>query len=130
MNSGAKKITMELLSDDLKAIIQASFIVFPVTYDYVFNNTNPCNYEYVRVTNGEHLNEIFLWNNGFHFIGGYPTQHTHTQAQIIDFAHNHDDRYETKDEINYKLSFKADKDLVIGEHQPTNNNMWYKELIE
>ena len=129
MGIGSKKITIELLDDNLKAIIQAGLIVFPVTYAYVFTNTNPYGYEYVRVTNGEHLGEIYFWNNGFHFIGGYPTNHTHTQSQITDFAHNHDAIYDTKAQVNEKLNLKADKAIELGTTQPDNFNMWYKELI-
>lgn len=33
--------------------------------------------------------------------------HTHTKAEITDFAHTHDDRYYTESEIDTKLSGKA-----------------------
>ena len=34
--------------------------------------------------------------------------HTHTKSQITDFAHNHDDRYYTENEVDTKLSGKSD----------------------
>jgi hypothetical protein len=36
-----------------------------------------------------------------------PSSHTHAKANITDFAHTHDDRYYTEDEINTKLNAKA-----------------------
>ena len=38
-----------------------------------------------------------------------PSSHTHTKAEITDFAHNHDERYYTESEIDTKLSAKQDK---------------------
>lgn len=40
--------------------------------------------------------------------GKAPTSHTHTKSQIADFAHNHDDRYYTEDEIEGKLDVITD----------------------
>ena len=41
-------------------------------------------------------------------IGAAASSHTHTKAQITDFAHTHDDRYYTETEIDTKLSGKSD----------------------
>lgn len=41
-------------------------------------------------------------------LGAAASSHTHTKAQITDFAHTHDDRYYTETEIDTKLSGKSD----------------------
>ena len=40
-------------------------------------------------------------------LGAAAASHTHTKAEITDFAHTHDDRYYTESEIDTKLSGKA-----------------------
>ena len=42
------------------------------------------------------------------------SSHTHTKAQITDFAHTHDDRYYTETEIDTKLSGKANSSHTHG----------------
>lgn len=131
------RISFDLLADDVKSILTSSFTVFDVTYDYVFENLNPYVYQYVKVTNGENQNKIYMWSEeGFKFIGEY--EHTHTKSQITDFVHNHDteyytkqqivDQHYTKTEIDNKLYTKADKEVRIGTIPPNDNNMWYKEI--
>lgn len=118
------RITYELLGDDVKSIITQSLIVFDVTYDYVFANLNPDGYDFVRVTNGEHKNEIYSWNEGFKILGSYLHDHDdsyYTKQQIVD-------EYYTKTIIDNKLYLKADKEIVVGLNKPTNNNLWYKEI--
>lgn len=46
----------------------------------------------------------------YNSIGAAAASHTHTKDQITDFAHNHDDRYYTEEEINAKLAEKSDTD--------------------
>lgn len=118
------RITYDLLADDVKSLITASLILFDVTYDYVFTNLNPDGYEYVRVTNGEHRNEIYLWNNGFKLLGSVVHDHDdryYTKGQIVD-------QYYDKTTVDNKLNLKADKEIKIGTIQPTDNNFWYKEI--
>lgn len=118
------RITYDLLADDVKAIVKAGLVVFDVTYDYVFINTNVDGYDYVRVTNGEHLNEIYLWNEGFKLLGQYAHDHDdkyYTKGQIVD-------QYYDKTTLNNKLNLKADKEIKIGVVKPTDNNLWYKEI--
>lgn len=118
------RISYDLLSDDVKAIISAGLIVFDVTYDYVFANLNPDGYDYVRVTNGEHRNEIYAWNEEFKLLGMHAHNHDnmyYTKRQVVD-------QYYDKPAIDNKLNVKADKDIKIGTIQPTDNNFWYKEI--
>lgn len=118
------RITYDLLADDVKAIVTASLVVFDVTYDYVFTNLNPDGYDYVRVTNGEHLNEIYLWHEGFKMLGQYSHNHDenyYTKGQVID-------QYYDKSTIDTKMYLKADKEIKVGSVQPTDNNLWYKEI--
>ncbi len=122
------RISYLLLADDIKSLIDTGIKAYPVTYDYVFINTNPNEYDYVRVTNGEHIGEIYKWvNSSFQPIGKY--EHTHTQSQIVDFTHNHEDLYYDKTTIDDNLNLKADKQVEISVTQPTNGNMWYRELL-
>lgn len=44
----------------------------------------------------------------YNTIGAAPASHTHTKANITDFAHNHDDMYYTESEMDTKLAAKAD----------------------
>ena len=45
-------------------------------------------------------------NNGLN--GKANSSHTHSKSEITDFAHNHDDRYYTEDEVDDALSGKSD----------------------
>lgn len=61
-------------------------------------------------------------------IGAAAASHTHTKAQISDFAHTHDDRYYTESEIDAKvktlndsISSKGGGDMVKSVYD-TNNN--------
>lgn len=64
------RIGIHLLDDSLQTLINASSKIFPVDYAYVTANTNPNNYEYVRVVDGEHKKEIYIWQDGaFSLIG-------------------------------------------------------------
>lgn len=47
-------------------------------------------------------------------IGAAASSHTHTKAQITDFAHTHDDRYYTETEMDTKLSGKANASHTHG----------------
>lgn len=84
-----RRIDYSLLGDDVKSLIGASIKAFPVPYDYILENTNPHRYDYVRVTTGERRNEIYIWQDGFKYIGADNAPHNHTKSQITDFAHNH-----------------------------------------
>lgn len=122
------RVSYQLLADDIKSLIDIALKAYPVTYDYVFTNINPNGYDFVHITNGEHINEIYKWvDSSFQPIGTH--EHTHTQSQIIDFTHNHEDLYYDKTIVEDKLGLKADKEIVISVTQPTNGNMWYKEII-
>ena len=44
----------------------------------------------------------------YNTVGAAAASHTHTKANITDFAHNHDDRYYTESEMDTKLAGKAD----------------------
>ena len=48
--------------------------------------------------------------------------HTHTKAEITDFAHAHDDRYYTETEIDSKLSGKANANHKHGANDITSVN--------
>lgn len=123
------RVSYLLLADDVKTLISATLKTYPVTYDYVFANTNPHQYDYVRVVDGEYTNAIYKWvDSSFQPIGMH--EHTHTQSQIVDFTqHNHEDLYYDKTTVDDSLNLKADKEVVISVTQPTNGNMWYKEII-
>ncbi len=43
----------------------------------------------------------------YNTIGAAPATHSHTKSQITDFAHDHDDRYYTEEEVNSLLALKA-----------------------
>lgn len=59
-----KRIDISLFDIELKNLINASAKIFPVPYYDVLNNINNGGYEYVRVLDVEHKNEIYVWNNG------------------------------------------------------------------
>lgn len=145
------RVGYDLLDNDVKSLIDAGIKAFDVSYDYVLENTNPYEYVYVRIADGEHVNELYVWQDDtFKHIGEHPHTHTkaqitdfahthtkeqitdfvhtHTKGQIVDFAHNHDDLYYSKQITDDKLSLKADKELHIGITKPNDNNIWYKEL--
>lgn len=130
------RVGFDLLADDVKSIIQSGINIFPVNDGYELN-INVDGYDYIRFVDGVNKNKIYMWTGTeFKFIGDYP--HTHTASQIVDFAHNHDteyytkqqiiDEYYTKTEVDNKLYTKADKEIKVGVVQPTDNNMWYREI--
>lgn len=49
--------------------------------------------------------------------------HTHTKAEITDFAHTHDDRYYTETEINSKLSGKSNTGHTHDDRYYTESEM-------
>lgn len=113
--------------------VSAVLKAFPVAYEYVTGGYNPYKYDYVRIQSGEHKNELYGWmNNTFVCIGSAlpisDNNHTHNKSQIVDFAHNHDSTYYVKATIDSMLYLKADKDVKIGSTQPTDNNLWFKEI--
>lgn len=55
----ANRVSMRLLDEDLKSLINASAKIFPITQVDVDVNNNPNNYEYGRVENA-----IYRWNKG------------------------------------------------------------------
>lgn len=60
-------------------------------------------------------------------IGAAAKKHTHTKSDIIDFAHIHDDRYYTENEINDKLKAINDK---IGALLGANDALVFKGIID
>lgn len=103
------RISLELLDSNLSELINASAKIFPVNYTYITSNTNVDNYEYVRIVDGVHRNEIYIWRIDvfeWELIGAddveifwddvlnkpivyTPDEHTHTKSSITDFAHIH-----------------------------------------
>lgn len=64
------RISFGLFTDELKQLINMSAKIFPVAYDYVVENINPNNYEWVRIIDGPHRKEIYHWEDGvFELIG-------------------------------------------------------------
>ena len=60
-------------------------------------------------------------------IGAAAKKHTHTKSDITDFAHAHDDRYYTENEINDKLKAINDK---IGALLGANDALVFKGIID
>lgn len=60
-------------------------------------------------------------------IGVAAKKHTHTKSDITDFAHAHDDRYYTENEINDKLKAINDK---IGALLGANDALVFKGIID
>ena len=60
-------------------------------------------------------------------IGAAAKKHTHTKSDITDFAHTHDDRYYTENEINDKLKAINDK---IGALLGANDALVFKGIID
>lgn len=60
-------------------------------------------------------------------IGAAAKKHTHTKSDITDFAHAHDDRYYTENEINDKLKAINDK---IGALLGANDALIFKGTID
>lgn len=60
-------------------------------------------------------------------IGTAAKKHTHTKSDITDFAHAHDDRYYTENEINDKLKAINDK---IGALLGANDALVFKGIID
>lgn len=65
-----------------------------------------------------------VWAKLKHLIsemsGKAPKSHTHTKSEISDFAHNHDDRYYTEDEIDSKMGEKSNSNHThteIADHE-------------
>lgn len=103
-----KRIDISLLDDVLRGLINASAKIFPISYDDVVANSNTNNYEYVRViSDGEHKNEIYIWNETTWVLIGAddkkiewddvtlkpivypPDTHSHIKSEITDFEHDH-----------------------------------------
>ncbi len=101
-----KFIDISLLDNDLKNLINASTKIFPINYaDLALGNPN--NYEYVRVLDGQHKNEIYVWDNTDWVLIGAddydvdwqdvnnkpvaftPVDHAHAKTEITDFSHTH-----------------------------------------
>jgi hypothetical protein len=72
-------------------------------------------------------------------VGAAPATHSHTKEQITDFAHTHDDRYYTEDEVDALLAEKAagthshtisaaaeDDDVVVLTGTSGTNGVSYK----
>lgn len=113
------RINLSLFDTELKALINASMKVFPMTQEDIDNDVNPNNYEYGRVGNS-----IYRWDNGVwkYIIADdtnitwdeiklkplefTPKAHTHSEADISDL-----DKY-TKQETNALLEDKANTDHV------------------
>lgn len=106
--NNSRRIGLDLLDDVLKNMINTSAKIIPVDYNFVLENSNPNNYEFVVIVNEcEYKNHIFRWDSGWTFIGANdvyvtweeikhkptsftPTEHTH---DFLITTHNHDDVY-------------------------------------
>jgi hypothetical protein len=121
MAKAPRRIDLSLFDDELKTIINAAAKIFPVEYSYVLANTNPNNYEYVKILSGDHKREIYLWlDNSWGLIGADeqhidwtevenppstfpPSSHKHPESDLLSL-----DKY-TKGETDTLLGTKSDK---------------------
>lgn len=110
-----KRIGMSLFDEELKALINASAKIFPMSQDDIDNNINPNNYEYAKVGRS-----IYVWHNdAWEYViaddvdiawadirnkpaAFTPVPHVHAQSDITGL-----DVY-TKTEVDTKLEGKAE----------------------
>lgn len=85
MTKELRRIGYELLDNNVKSLIDAGIKAYPVNYEYVTANVNDQNYDYVRVVDGEHKNEIYSWINGtfqYAYPADLPTRITTVESQM------------------------------------------------
>lgn len=136
----SKRIDVSLFEQPLIDLINASSKIFPASYTFVVGNTNPNNYEYVKVTEvGPHKNEIYTWDiNQWVLVGAddlnvvweeiknrpvsfNPIAHVHTKSDITDFAHNHDTLYSALTH-NHDASYSALTHNHNAQYSPLAHN--------
>lgn len=110
--SKAKRIDVSLLDDEFKLLLGASTKIFPVKYDVVESGINPNNFEYIVITDGEHINEIYRWNDGWFLIGADDRDVrwddiTNKPVSYNPIEHTHDFDSYTRSEIDTKLGDKS-----------------------
>lgn len=117
-----RRVGLDILDENLKLLINASAKIFPVEYSFVEAGLNNEGYQFVRVTDGENRNNIYIWRTDeekWELIGAedkyipweeivdkpteYPSEaHTHIEAEISDL-----NKY-SKEEIDTLLATKSD----------------------
>lgn len=130
-----RRIDLSLLDDDLKTLINSSAKIFPVPYSYIQSGFNTSNYEYVRINDTAHKNEVYIWDtNKFTLIGAddFETLWSQIKEKPSTFPpdlHNHNDLYYTKLEVVGMNTLKVDK--VVGKDLSTNDfTDEYKSVVE
>jgi len=122
---GARRIGISMLDDDLKIMINASAKIFPVAFSYITNGGNPFNYDYVRIIDATHKNEVYIWeSNVFSLIGAddINVSWVDVKNKPLVFSpdlHTHNDIYNTKSEIDILEALKVDK--VVGKVLSAND---------
>jgi hypothetical protein len=127
----SKRIGIELLDPNLRSLIDASTKIFPVNIAYVQAETNPNNYDYVRIMDGIERNNIYIWQSDtltWSLIGAddaeiFWADILNKPTTFAPETHNHDDRYYTEDEMNASLASKANvTDLPVLSPVATSGN--------
>lgn len=142
--STPKRINLELFEENLKAIINAAAKIFPINYDDILNNINPHGFEFGRVKDGSHKNEIYRWDfelDKWEIIGAddlnidwgdiknkpvsyTPSEHTHTEDQITNLdKYNKDKINQMISSINEALYNKVDLESFISELEKKLNKL-------
>lgn len=125
------RISLNLLDEELRSLINVSAKIFPMNQEDIDNNLNPNNYEYAKVGRA-----IYTWVDGsWKYIiaddaeiawddiqekptSFNPIKHNHSESEISDL-----DKY-TKQETDNLLLGKSDKDHThVDLHNHTNKSL-------
>lgn len=154
----ANRISMSLFDEELKALINASAKIFPITQNDVDTNNNPSGYEYGRVDN-----YIYRWNNDkWEYIIADKADKTYVDTELSKKANsttlnghidnstihvtqtdknNWDAKANTSSipinlsQLNNDIGYITANDIpnvppgyTIGTTKPTDGSMWYKVI--
>ncbi len=61
MSGTPKRISLNELEESLRQSLQDNLTIIPVNYSYVEAGTNPDDHKFVRITDGQYRNNVYIW---------------------------------------------------------------------